>query len=89
LADPLCVEQDRVRVQAEANRIILEFPHLQAVLEMWRPLGTPEKRRISLGHIQETLEHMGVNVEVRVQGRSLGAFGPGADRGLLQRIVGA
>lgn len=76
-------------VTTENGRVILEFNQLQNVLEIWKPLSSPGKRRASLGRIQETVEKLGILVEVRVQGRTLAAFGPGGQSGLLQRLMSA
>jgi len=76
-----------VAVTADGNRVVLDFPHLQSVLEMWKPLGSASKRRASLDKIQETLERIGIAVELRVQGKSLGGFGPGEHSGLIQRLI--
>lgn len=84
------MDAKQVTVKTEEGRVILEFNQLQSVLEIWKPLSSPGKRRASFGRIQETVEKLGILVEVRVQGRTLAAFGPGGGQsGLLQRLMNA
>ena len=79
----------QVTMTTEEGRLILDFSQLQSVLEIWKPLSSKGKRQASFGRIQETVERLGILVEVRVQGHKLAEFGPGGQSGLLQRLMSA
>lgn len=84
------IEQLRTRateIALEGNRIILNFQDLASVLEAWKPWRSVAKRGEFMQRIHETLAAIGLAIEIRVAGHSLGGFGPGVQRGLLQRIL--
>jgi hypothetical protein len=74
-------------VTLEGNTVILNFPHLGAALEAWRPWGSAAKRQDFMNRVNATLIAVGLRVEVQVQGRPIGSIGPGSERGLLHRIL--
>lgn len=75
------------QVAVDGNRIILNFQDLASALEAWKPWRSVAKRGEFMQKIHDTLTAMGLAIEIRVAGHMLGGFGPGVQRGLLQRIL--
>lgn len=83
------LQAQNVAVSAEGNRIILNFPDLQAALRLLEPWWSPAKRAEFTERMHRTLASIGLVLEVRVKGKTLEIFGPNAQRGILSRILTA
>lgn len=77
-----------VNLAAEQNRLIVNFADFSTLLKTFEPLGSPAKRGAFLSGFQETIRGLGLEVEVRVQGRTLDLFGmPAGQIGVLRRLL--
>ncbi len=77
----------KVAVETQDNRIILNFEDLAAVMRVFSQWGSPTKRGEFTRRLEETMKLMGLDLEVRVQGKVLDLFGPNGESGLLRRLI--
>jgi hypothetical protein len=77
----------KVEVETEGSRIILNFEDLAAVLRVFSQWGSPSKQTDFTRRLEETMRLMGLDLEVRVQGKVLDLFGPNGESGLLRRLI--
>ncbi len=86
-AATLAATANAVNITADGNRIVLNFADLGAALELWKPWGSAAKRTDFMHRFENMLLKLNVGIEFRVEGRSLGGFGPGTRPGLLRRLI--
>lgn len=84
---PKTARESKVAVETAGSRIILNFEDLAAVMRVFSQWGSPAKRGDFTRRLEETMRLMGVDLEVRVQGKVLDLFGPNGQSGLLRRLI--
>lgn len=75
-------------VRSEGNRIILNFPTLQAAMVLLQPWTDKVKRLELTEHIHQALLAAGLILEVRVKGISMACLGAGAKTGAILQLLG-
>lgn len=86
-AATLAATASAVSITADGNRIVLNFEDLSSALELWKPWGSPAKRTDFMHRFESMLLKLNVVIEFRVEGKSLGGFGPGTQPGLIRRLI--
>ena len=76
-----------VSITAEGNRIVINFDHLGAALELWKPWGSAAKRADFMHRFEDMLLRLNVAIEFRVKGKLLGGFGPNTQPGFIRSLI--
>jgi hypothetical protein len=69
------------------KRIILEFETLEQALMLLKPWRAENSRAAAAARIHESLTAVGLQMELRVRGKSVAEFGDGAFRGSLCALL--
>jgi len=77
-----------VVVSGEGQRIVLDFPNLQAAFEMLRPWSGQAKRAEMANRLHEALKSVGLSLEVKIQGRPMAELGSESRGGILLKLLG-
>ncbi len=77
-----------VVVNGDGQRIVLDFPSLQAAFEMLRPWSGQSKRAEMADRLHEALKAVGLSLEVKIQGRPMAELGSASRGGILLKLLG-
>ncbi len=77
-----------VVARGEGDRIILDFPSLQAAFQMLQPWSGQAKRADLADRLHEALKSVGLSLEVKVQGKPMAELGSRAKGGVILRLLG-
>ena len=76
-------------VHGEGNRIILDFPTLQAAFQLLQPCWGRAQRLQAAHNVHRGLSAAGLCLEIRVRGRTMACLGEGNKAGMMLRLLGA
>lgn len=75
------------RAEVESNRIVLHFETLEDALRLFSPWRGAVPRAQAAQQIHHALSSVGLQLEVRIQGRPVAELGSSAPRGPLFSLL--
>lgn len=82
------IDSDTIVVQAEQSLIWIDVPSLSAAREHFKPWLHRSKRHASLHRMHAGFTAAGLDVQIRLAGRTIARLGMAAHPGLISRLLG-
>ena len=82
------IDRDTIAVHAAQNRIQIDVPKLRSAIVHLKPWLSRSKRHIILHRVHAALTAAGLEVHIRLAGRTIARLGAAAHPGLISRLLG-